>query len=566
MHAHTQSARFAKSTARIAAVTVVVWRTDGQPNYFIGAADIKAGTSNLPLLQLLVTLHPGCTLLAGKSQFSRRPFKIVTSRHLAVMTYEQAKEKAEAAVLSSADIAKVRDDFQARMEPLLELQTLAKNELEAMKASDSTGGAKAANKHRNLLKVKRAYKTDLQDDVKLSAEINQIDCHIDLIQEIGDQIKFARDEAKNEYLKLVLGRHRKGRMSDEKEAGQRKAASKLFRDKLKQVQDRDRMANAEQTTRGSSCTDLVCGNEKDEMNKHSVSRGLELTTRISSETVRMLQEDWLQFITRPENPDPNRTGMPIEVPSKVPTLFTEDSFHKWVDAPENRITAKMLLDICIAFDGGSEMFQHIISGGEEGACLRRMLSTVSPQRRLNFEEIPSTEEGFWVLGADDPHPVNPLMPHRDPNLKGKRRHGVSAELLEDDEYSPLFWDGHIDELHRDAKGWFTCGAKSDDDDEDSGNDGECAIAVYSVARALSTRVRVIASATHGISSGMSSEGAHLPMTSQKVLFVRQRSVVTAQVTTEIRSLSRPGAAQSTRLPKSSRIPRQTSAQACWKSL
>eukprot|EP01050_Picozoa_sp_SAG11_P006070 SAG11_NODE_457_length_9306_cov_2.887803_8_plen_125_part_00 len=119
----------------------------------------------------------------------------------------------------------------------------------------------------------------------------------------------------------------------------------------------------------------------------------------------MIHEDWLKLMTRAESLDPNRAGQPIEIPSKVPTAvrggLTEDALRTWVDSPENRITAKLLLDIYTSVDGGAEMFQYILSGGGEGACMRKMLSMVSPQKKLDFGETPSTEVSDISFGQYD---------------------------------------------------------------------------------------------------------------------------------------------------------------------
>ena len=64
----------------------------------------------------------------------------------------------------------------------------------------------------------------------------------------------------------------------------------------------------------------------------------------------------------------------------------------------------MILDICRGVDNGRELLQSIMRGVDGVGALRRMLSTVSPGARLNFEETGSTEETYWVVGADEPYP------------------------------------------------------------------------------------------------------------------------------------------------------------------
>jgi hypothetical protein len=78
---------------------------------------------------------------------------------------------------------------------------------------------------------------------------------------------------------------------------------------------------------------------------------------------------------------------------------------KWVDAPCNRLTAKMLIDIKKGCDSGPLIFQEIMRGGASGVGLRRLLSTVDASTRLDFERIPSSEKSYWVKGSADPFPA-----------------------------------------------------------------------------------------------------------------------------------------------------------------
>ena len=81
----------------------------------------------------------------------------------------------------------------------------------------------------------------------------------------------------------------------------------------------------------------------------------------------------------------------------------EESFLKFVDAPENRVSARKILDI-ISATGESSLLTDIVYD-DAGISLRKMFSTIDDNSRVDFGATPSTETDYWVVGADSPHPV-----------------------------------------------------------------------------------------------------------------------------------------------------------------
>jgi hypothetical protein len=165
-----------------------------------------------------------------------------------------------------------------------------------------------------------------------------------------------------------------------------------------------------------------------------------------------IEDDWLPFINRAEtatNSGEQSHGVaevPIKVPRyPVPRIMQALQDHKWIDAPQNRVSAKMLLDLCRAVDNGRDLLRVVMRGERQPdgfVALRQMLSTVSPGMRLNFDETGSTEELYWVQGADDPYPEVAYDEKHSSKVRGMQKFEGDDAMV--DEKKHRWWDHLIE--------------------------------------------------------------------------------------------------------------------------
>ena len=191
---------------------------------------------------------------------------------------------------------------------------------------------------------------------------------------------------------------------------------------------------------------------------------------VASAVSILIQDDWLPFVVQAERTVDKDHTRAFEIPTKVPKTplplmhwvvreglhAAADRVAQWCDAPNNRLTAKMLLDICKGVPvKGKELFQDIIKGGNGGVGLRKVVSTVSIRARINFERTNSRETAFWLKGSNYPLPTTADASQDTANRRKQRGpHSRSCDLSSMsscvstrtrhvvDQLEP-FWDGEL---------------------------------------------------------------------------------------------------------------------------